>query len=281
MFIKIDNRESDLLTTMNLLFREHSHEINVEKLDLGDIILLTNDLKETIIFERKSLYDLAASIKDGRYNEQSFRLNDYNIHNHNIVYIIEGDFERYNATKGRMDKKTLYSALVTLNYFKGFSVVRTKNINETCELIINYADKLQKEPRRVAYYDMITVDKIEHVVTSEDSGTENKSNETIHNNVMIETENVKQQSYCEVMKKQKKNNITEENIGEIMLSTIPGVSSKSAITIMKVFKTIKNLIEQLQTDGQCLNDIKIEIESGQLRKISKTCIENIKKFILK
>ena len=281
MFIKIDNRESDLLTTMNLLFREHSHEINVEKLDLGDIILLTNDLKETIIFERKSLYDLAASIKDGRYNEQSFRLNDYNIHNHNIVYIIEGDFERYNATKGRMDKKTLYSALVTLNYLKGFSVVRTKNINETCELIINYADKLQKEPRRVAYYDMITVDKIEHVVTSEDSGTENKSNETIHNNVMIETENVKQQSYCEVMKKQKKNNITEENIGEIMLSTIPGVSSKSAITIMKVFKTIKNLIEQLQTDGQCLNDIKIEIESGQLRKISKTCIENIKKFILK
>lgn len=281
MFIKIDNRESDLLTTMNLLFREHSHEINVEKLDLGDIILLTNDLKETIIFERKSLYDLAASIKDGRYNEQSFRLNDYNIHNHNIVYIIEGDFERYNATKGRMDKKTLYSALVTLNYFKGFSVIRTKNINETCELIINYADKLQKEPRRVAYYDMITVDKIEHVVTSEDSGTENKSNETIHNNVMIETENVKQQSYCEVMKKQKKNNITEENIGEIMLSTIPGVSSKSAITIMKVFKTIKNLIEQLQTDGQCLNDIKIEIESGQLRKISKTCIENIKKFILK
>ena len=313
MFIKIDNRESDLLTTMNLLFREHSHEINVEKLDLGDIILLTNDLKETIIFERKSLYDLAASIKDGRYNEQSFRLNDYSIHNHNVVYIIEGDFERYNATKGRMDKKTLYSALVTLNYFKGFSVIRTKNINETCELIINYADKLQKEPKRVAYYGVTKVDKIDDIGTAchadtenkegiekeevredkLDDGTENKEgleenggreqklDETIHNSGLIETVNMKQQSYCEVMKKQKKNNITEENIGEIMLSTIPGVSSKSAITIMKVFKTIKNLIEQLQTDGECLNDIKIEIESGQLRKISKTCIENIKKFILK
>lgn len=295
MFIKIDNRESDLLTTMNLLFREHSHEINVEKLDLGDIILLTNDLKESIIFERKSLYDLAASIKDGRYNEQSFRLNDYNIHNHNIVYIIEGDFERYNATKGRMDKKTLYSALITLNYFKGFSVIRTKNINETCELIINYADKLQKEPKRAAYYGVIKVDKLDNVGNGEDSGTENKEsvegdvgedtehklNEGTHGSVLIETVNMKQQSYCEVMKKQKKNNITEENIGEIMLSTIPGVSSKSAMTIMKVFKTIKNLIEQLQTDGQCLNGIKIEIESGQLRKISKTCIENIKKFILK
>ena len=295
MFIKIDNRESDLLTTMNLLFREHSHEISVEKLDLGDIILLTNDLKETIIFERKSLYDLAASIKDGRYNEQSFRLNDYNIHNHNIVYIIEGDFERYNAAKGRMDKKTLYSALITLNYFKGFSVIRTKNINETCELIINYADKLQKEPKRVAYYGMIKVDKLDNVGNGEntsienkesveedaDEDTENKLNEGTHGSGLIETVNMKQQSYCEVMKKQKKNNITEENIGEIMLSTVPGVSSKSAITIMKVFKTIRNLIDQLQIDGQCLNDIKMEIENGQLRKISKTCIENIKNYILK
>ena len=41
-------------------------------------------------------------------------------------------------------KKHLYSALITLNYFKGFSVIRTKNINETCELIVNYADKLEK-----------------------------------------------------------------------------------------------------------------------------------------
>ena len=158
MLIKIDTRESELLTTMNLLFKEHSHEIKVEKLDLGDIILSTNDDGEKIIFERKSLYDLASSIKDGRYSEQSFRLNEYSLHNHHVVYVIEGDFERYNAVKGRMDKKTLYSALVTLNYFKGFSVVRTKNINETCELIVNYADKLQKEPKKLGDYDEDRVD---------------------------------------------------------------------------------------------------------------------------
>ena len=270
MFIKIDNRESDLLLTMNLLFKEHSHDICVEKLNLGDIILYKNseplefsiddmnsstifnsdkiDRVEQIIFERKSLYDLASSIKDGRYNEQSYRLNNYKVHNHNIVYIIEGDFERYNATKGRMDKKTLYSALITLNYFKGFSVIRTKNINETCELIINYADKLQKEPKKPGYYD------------------ENKKDNDV--------------TYSQVMKAQKKNNITQENIGEIMLSNIPGVSSKSAIVIMKKLKTMKNLIHCLQEDDTCLDDIKITIENGQTRKISKTCIENIKKFVL-
>ncbi len=248
MFIKIDNRESDLLITMNLLFKEHSHDIKVENIALGDIILLDNDNHEQIIFERKTLYDLASSIKDGRYSEQSYRLNEYPIHNHNIVYIIEGDFERYNSNNAKMDKKTLYSAIITLNYFKGFSVIRTKNINETCELIINYADKLQKEPRKTSYYDT------------------NKE--------------AKEVNYCEVMKKEKKNNITVENIGEIMLSTIPGVSSKSAIQIMKQYKSIKHLIECLQQDESCLNEIALICENGQSRKISKTCIDNIKKFIL-
>ena len=90
---------------MNLLFKEHSHEIKLESLPLGDMILLDKEEKEKVIFERKSLYDLAASIKDGRYKEQSFRLNQCNLHNHNIIYIIEGDLEKYNPKKGRIDKK--------------------------------------------------------------------------------------------------------------------------------------------------------------------------------
>lgn len=248
MFIKIDYREDDLKTNMNLLFREHSHEIETENLALGDIILLNNEREEKVVFERKSLYDLASSIKDGRYAEQSFRLNECQQHNHNIIYVIEGDLERYNPTKGRMDKKTLYSALITLNYFKGFSVIRTKNINETCELIINFADKLGREPKKTSYYDQNKVEK--------------------------------EVNYCEVMKKQKKNNITPENIGEIMLSTIPGVSNKSAISIMKEYKTIKNLIAKMTEDETCLDNFKLVCESGQTRKISKTCIENIKKFVL-
>ena len=94
MFIKIDCRESDFMTNMNLLFKEHSHEIQLESLPLGDIILLNKENSEKVIFERKSLYDLASSIKDGRYSEQSFRLNQCKIHNHNIIYIIEGDFKK-------------------------------------------------------------------------------------------------------------------------------------------------------------------------------------------
>jgi len=254
MFIKIDCRESDVMTNMNLLFKEHSHEIKLESLPLGDMILLDKEEKERVIFERKSLYDLAASIKDGRYKEQSFRLNQCNLHNHNIIYIIEGDLEKYNPQKGRIDKKTLYSTLITLNYFKGFSVIRTKNINETCELIINFADKLEKENKRETYYD----------------------NEKLKMGVAI----LKEENYCEVLKQPKKNNITRENIGEIMLSNIPGVSSKTAITIMKEYNTLKKLIKELEQDEKILDNMRIMSDNGLSRKISKTAVENIKKFII-
>ena len=40
-----------------------------------------------MIIERKSLNDLLASVKDGRYNEQSFRLDETPIENNKIFYI--------------------------------------------------------------------------------------------------------------------------------------------------------------------------------------------------
>lgn len=282
MFIKVDYREKDFVTTMNLLFKEHNHIIELVNLPLGDIILENNNKYEKIIFERKSLYDLAASIKDGRYNEQSYRLNNYQQHNHNIIYIIEGDLERYNATKGRMDKKTLYSAIIALSYFKGFSVMRTKNINETCELIVNFANKLQKEEKKLPYYlDMSNNDTNNNSISNTNNMIYiNTSNDPDNNEIQENEAIINEKSYCEVMKKHKKNNITTENIGEIMLSNIPSVSSKSAITIMKKYKTVKNLIQELEKDPDILNNIKMENEKGQARKISKQCIENIKKFLL-
>jgi ERCC4-type nuclease len=251
MFIKIDCRETDVMTNMNLLFKGHNHEVKLESLLLGDMILLDNTEKEIIIFERKSLYDLAASIKDGRYKEQSFRLNNCKLHNHNIIYIIEGDFDKYNPKIGRIDRKTLYSTLVTLNYYKGFSVIKTKNINETCEIVINFADKIEKETNRISYYETSVMDI-----------------------------NMNEIHYCEVLKQPKKNNITPENIGEIMLSTIPGVSNKTAIYIMNQYKTLNNLMKLMQENHELLNNLKITNEIGKSRKISKTAIENIKKYII-
>ncbi len=83
------------------------------------------------------------------------------------------------------------------------------------------------------------------------------------------------QNYCVVVKKTKKDNITPENIGEILLCQIPSVSSTTAIAIMKRFETFPRLMDTLKTDPTCLDDI----TTDKSRKISKQCIVNIRKFL--
>ena len=91
MIIKVDTREQDLLQKINYLINCIASFKNIivksETLPIGDIIIC-HDNEEKLIIERKSITDLLSSIKDGRYEEQSYRLNGINHHNHNIIYLI-------------------------------------------------------------------------------------------------------------------------------------------------------------------------------------------------
>ena len=88
--------------------------------------------------------------------------------------------------------------------------------------------------------------------------------------------------YCNALKvkKEKNANVTPENIGVIMLSTIPGISTKTAIAIMNEFKTIGQLIKSFEQNPHCLNHVCIETGGGKSRKITSTCIENIRKYLI-
>ena len=86
-------------------------------------------------------------------------------------------------------------------------------------------------------------------------------------------------NYCTVVKKVKKENVTPENIGEIVLCQIPGISAITAIAIMKKFSTFPNLMKELQSNQACLDDVTYETK-GKIRKISKPSVENIKKYFL-
>ena len=94
MIIKVDTREPDLLQQLNHLTSSVPSFKNIiiksETLPIGDIIICDEtesnhvlEPVEKLIIERKSISDLLASIKDGRYEEQSYRLNGLNHHNHN------------------------------------------------------------------------------------------------------------------------------------------------------------------------------------------------------
>ena len=213
----------------------HNHTVISERMAIGDIAIMRPRVAEAadnaqdgetlvVLFERKTIYDLAASIKDGRYKEQSFRLtNTAAVHNHNIVYIIEGDLAKYDAKRGGMSVSAIQSAMVSLMYYKGFSVYRTMNLDETAKFIQNFADKLETEDgKRTPYYS--------NTCTGTGTGT---GATTDGDNLEKEKE---KEDYCDVaVKKEKRDYITQDNIGVIMLSQIPGVSSKIATAIMKKY----------------------------------------------
>jgi ERCC4-type nuclease len=275
MIIKIDTREQELLkkceATINAIPKFKDIQLISENLPLGDIII-NDGTKDCLIIERKTLTDLGASIKDGRYEEQSYRLNGIQHHNHNIIYLIEGDMFRFNTFKEQVDKQTLYSAMFSINYFKGFSVMRTNTIEETAMICCNMTYKLVGglKAGKVGYYinkknEPLPISLLENEDTVENLEKDKNSGE---------------KEYCSVVKKVKKDNITPDNISEIMLCQIPGVSSSTALAIFKEFKTLSNLISSLKENEFCLNNTTTTDANGKSRKISKTAIANIIKFLL-
>jgi ERCC4-type nuclease len=253
MTIKVDARERDLIELISVILKEDKYkgvELVVGSLPLGDVILSLNQ-SDKLIIERKTINDLASSIKDGRYAEQSFRLNGLDHPNHNIIYLIEGDLSKWNTYKGtKMDKSTIYSALISINYYKGFSVHRSISSAESATIICSMANKLRKDVAKPPYYGA------SQLIKMDESATED--------------------NYVSVVKRVKKENITEDNIGELMLCQIPGVSDVTALAIMSKYKTIPELISNLKENNQCLEDIRTTATN---RRLNKSCIENIIKFL--
>jgi len=278
MIIKVDIRESALLNLINnqvsIIPAFKTIKIISETLPIGDIII-NDESEDKIIIERKSVNDLLSSIKDGRYEEQSYRLNGLVHHNHNIVYLIEGDINRVNRFKAdnHIEKLTLYSAMFSLNYYKGFSVFRSFSLDETANIICNMAYKMGKDLTKQSYYQ----NKIQTNINDIVDGVENDNN----NDNDSEEINGSNKDYVNVVKKVKKDNITPDNIGEIMLCQIPGISSVTALAVMEKYKSIPNLIKELENNSDSMKDLSYTNTKGHVRKISKTCIANIVKFLLK
>ena len=270
MKIILDERETALFEKCNTLINTNPtsiHSLSKMVLPLGDVSITTDDDKEIILIERKSLADLLSSIKDGRYEEQSYRL----IHSdglpqpHHIIYVIEGIISQL---RNPAEKKMVYSAMTTLNIFKGFSVIRTSSVQETAEWILATTNKLGKEMAQGKMpWNQTAKSTIPNIDTDNTGSIENA---VIAPSVA---------NYCSVVKKVKKENVTPANMGEIILCQIPGINSVSAITIMKHFTSISHLMRELSADPTRLDKIMCDA-NGKTRKLSKAVIQNIKTYLL-
>jgi crossover junction endonuclease MUS81 len=122
VILTIDVREHDIIEQCNkkgIVFQTSS-------LEVGDILMTkkVGENTEALIFERKTIADLDASINDGRYREQKQRLKSaYPFHR--ITYIIEGN------AKSIQTSKKMTSALISSRYRDGFHVIHTLNVEDT------------------------------------------------------------------------------------------------------------------------------------------------------
>ena len=255
MYIVVDNREDRIYEKLiSLHTLESKPYIKIEKavLPLGDFIIRSDDGIDLILIERKSLADLLASIKDGRYEEQSHRLkNASGIPSHNIVYLIEGFFSSISTS----EKKMVLSAMASIHYFKGFSVCRTYSIQETTDLIYSMADKMNRSLEKGLVPAFSNQTPIEPIVNEEGQPCQ-------------------ETSYANFVKKVKKENITATNIGEIMLCQIPGIQSKYANAILLHFGSFSKIVDALKAGTADFSKITYEC-NGKSRKIPKSCGESI------
>ena len=253
MKIVVDCREEALFKLLKEGFENNALSINCvqEQLLLGDIIFRDDNDKELVLFERKSYNDLNASLKDGRYNEQSLRLNSHELCNHNIIYLLEESptYKQYNKNR-TMTSNLLHSCIFSLLMYKGFSVLQTKSLKHTSELIMDFAKKIHKEKDKSFY-----------------SFTDLQNNE------------INNSEYSKTIQKEKKANITPENIDAIMLSQIPDVSVTSANAILDKYKTIYELTKSLNENSNCLKDISYQTKTDKTRKLTARVIENIRKYL--
>lgn len=143
--ITIDTREREvirILNGMDVTFVE-------KNLDVGDFHIADTLNNSVICIERKSISDLAASIKDGRYAEQKQRLKAFveESPGNKVVMVIEGRLS-YDSSKPTkihgLPPKAIVSSILNSQFRDLFNVITTENITETVHIIVEISKRIEK-----------------------------------------------------------------------------------------------------------------------------------------
>ena len=125
MDIIIDTREQDIIK----LLEDKNIDFKKEQLLVGDIMYKKND-EILYIIERKTIDDLGASIKDGRYKEQKARLlSHYDATK--VFYLFEGYIDR----SKNLDKKSVLGSIINILFRDNIKIINTVNLIQTVDVI--------------------------------------------------------------------------------------------------------------------------------------------------
>lgn len=189
-----------------------------------------------LVIERKTLKDLSSSIKDGRYREQKARMLGYYGKNVRKLYLIEG----YNMKDFKLNSKIFYSSMINMMMRDNILIYRTEDVNETIDFIKKIYIQLNKLGEKL-----------------------------INPNIF----KIKEIGKC---KPSKKGNITQKVCFQNQLMQIPGISLKTAESLIDKYGSMKCLIEDMCFDAK--DDV---IEKLSIIKIGKKKRSFGKKLSLK
>jgi crossover junction endonuclease MUS81 len=142
VLLVLDNREIKNQKERSYLHDQLVKEgvaCQVRKLELGDVVWLGRTARgvEVVldhIIERKQIPDLCASIIDGRYKEQKFRLRRCGVRD--VLYLVEGDINGYfQRPRPGVKKESVLTALTSTAVSDGLRVVQTQTASETVKFL--------------------------------------------------------------------------------------------------------------------------------------------------
>jgi len=258
MEIIIDQREPLKLKQHFLLSTYTTH---LKNLQLGDIIIKTEELE--LIIERKTIDDLASSIRDGRLREQKIRLIK-NYPRKNIIYIIEGDISKNNSSMkfNKINKYTVYSSVINMLVRDNINLFMTSGIDNTIEFITMLIEKVKKKTLKIIKCNDIQA----HM-------TQNDQHNQIYNENVIG-------NISRSISINKAKNITPKIIYTSQLGCIPGISYTTASAIVNEYPTMTLLIQTLSVlpENERIQTLQ-NIKTLKSRRIGIKVAKNINTYL--
>jgi crossover junction endonuclease MUS81 len=243
----IDNRETYIKEYFNSYKdkdKDKFKNITYKNLDLGDIIITLNDIP-LIIIERKTIPDLLASIKDGRYKEQKQRIKECGIKYK--IYLIEDD-SKYKKTTTIIEHKTIVSSVLSI-LIQEINVIKTRGFSETIEYIETLYRKLVTAKNSTIY---------NYIMENLKGNEESTSNNDISINNLSININVKKKSHDPL------------SCFKNQLCQIPGISNVVSSLIIEEYKNMNELLSAYNS-LDCVEEEKYKLlENLSYEKNGKT-----------
>lgn len=208
------------------------------QLEIGDVQIKVND-QIFILIERKTLADLAASIKDNRYKEQKQRILNTTNPDVKIIYVLEGTYSfSPDMVYAGLSNGTMSGSIINSMLRDNIFIVQTRSVADSADFITGIFQRVKKDPAKY----MNTARQIGYNPTSSVS-VKKKENINKHECMLLQLccipgiSNKKAQAICEALKLSDLASLIvtlkEAPLPIKLLTTVPGIGKTLADSIVK------------------------------------------------